>query len=73
MIDPGLWTPLAYALMVLILVGGGAFAVSRRAKAAGARGPGALVSLLIWLTLIALIAVLYFGAQFWSALLSMVS
>lgn len=71
--NDGYLAPLAYALMALVLVGSGALAASRRAKAVGARGPGALVSLLIWMALIALVAVVYFGVQVWGGLFAAIS
>lgn len=63
--------PLIYALMALVIFGGAAFSASQRAKATGARGPGPIVSVLIWLALIAIVAVLYFGAQVWGGLLGL--
>ena len=71
--EAGTLAPLVYALVALVIFGGAAFAASRRAKATGARGPGAIVSLLIWLALIAVVAVLWFGVQFWGGLVSAIS
>ena len=55
------------------LAGMAAAGASRRAKAVGAKGPGAVTSLLIWLAILALVAALYFGAQTWRAIFAMVS
>lgn len=71
--DGGYLAPLVYALIALVLFGGGAFAASRRAKETGARGPGPIISLLIWLALIALVAVLWFGVQVWGGLFGLIS
>jgi hypothetical protein len=59
-----------YLLLVAFLFGSAAVAAARNRRP-GASGPGWLVSLLIWAGLIALIAVLYRGAQFWTAIGSM--
>jgi hypothetical protein len=56
-----------YLLLVAFLFGSAAVAAARNRRA-GAKGPGWLVSLLIWAGLIALIAVLYQGVQFWTTL-----
>jgi len=64
---------LMYLLAALLVVGGAAYGAHRNATAVGAKGPGPLVSVFIWLALIALVAAIWFGAQFWSALFSTVS
>jgi LPXTG-motif cell wall-anchored protein len=56
---------IAYLLAAMLLFGMAAAGASRRAKAVGAKGPGAMTSLLIWLAIIALVAALYFGAEIW--------
>lgn len=65
--------PLVYALVALVIFGGAAASASQRAKATGARGPGPIVSVLIWLALIAVVAVLYFAAQVWGGLFGAIS
>lgn len=62
---------LVYLLVALVIFGGAAAAASRQAKAFGAKGPGVMTSLLVWIAIIALVTALYAGAQFWSAALSM--
>ncbi len=56
-----------YMLIALFLFGAAAAGAARKAKTAGSAGPGALVSLLFWLALAALIVALYLGARFWAA------
>jgi hypothetical protein len=57
----------------MLLFGMAAAGASRRAKAVGAKGPGAMTSLLVWLAIIALVAAMYFGAQIWRAVFGVVS
>lgn len=62
---------LAYLLTGLVVVGAAVAWASRRAKAVGAKGPGVLVSLLIWGGLIAAVMLLYQGASIWTGMLSL--
>jgi hypothetical protein len=62
-----MWPEIIYLLLVAFLFGSAAIAASR-GRRPGASGPGWLVSLLIWAGVIALITVLYEGAQFWGAI-----
>jgi hypothetical protein len=64
---------LIYMLCAALLFAGAAFAARRRAKEVGARGPGMLVSLLIWGGIIFVIVVIIQGAAFWTALGSLFS
>ena len=64
---------IVYLLVALVIFGGAAVAASRRAKDTGAKGPGAVSSLLIWIALIALVTAIIFGLRIWGALFSMVS
>lgn len=61
---------IAYLLCALVLAGMAAAGASRRAEDVGAKGPGVVTSLLIWLALTALIAALYFAAQIWGGVFS---
>jgi hypothetical protein len=62
-----------YAVCAAILFGSAAFAARRRAQAVDAKGPGVIVSLLIWFALIAAIAAIYFGFQVWGGLFGALS
>lgn len=63
---------IVYLLGALLIFGLAAAGAARRAKEVGAKGPGAMSSLLIWLGLIALLAALYFGVEVWRGLFSLV-
>ena len=69
---PAMTSEIVYLILVAVLFGSAAVYAARHRRA-GAQGPGWLVSLLIWAGIIALIAVLYQGAQFWSAIGSILS
>lgn len=58
---------IVYLILVAFLFGSVAVYAARNRRP-GAKGPGWLVSLLIWAGVIALITVLYQGAQFWAGL-----
>jgi hypothetical protein len=64
---------IVYLLGALLIFGMAAAGASQRAKQTGGKGPGAIVSLLIWLALTGLIAALYFGVQVWSALFASIT
>jgi hypothetical protein len=59
-----------WALMALLIAGGAGVWARQRATEKGARGPGVLLSLVIWGGLIALVVLLIQGAQFWTGLAS---
>jgi hypothetical protein len=64
---------IVYLLGALLIFGMAAAGASRRAKSVGAKGPGVVSSLLIWLALIGLVAALYFGAQLWRGVFATLS
>lgn len=61
-----------YLVAALLIFGLAAAGASRGAKDVGAKGPGIVGSLLIWLVLTAFIAAVYFGVQLWGGLFAMV-
>jgi hypothetical protein len=62
-----------YAVCAAILFGGAAFAARRRAQAVSAKGPGVIISLLIWFAIIAAVATIYFAFQVWGGLLGVLN
>lgn len=64
---------LVYLLVALLVFGSAAFAARQRAKEVEARGPGVLLSLLIWASAIAAVVLIYRSAQIWAAILSLFS
>lgn len=62
-----------WALMALLIVGGAALTVRQRASETQSRGPGVVLSLLIWGGLIAFVVLLVQGAEFWAGLASLFS
>ncbi len=66
-LDTSGWARLSYLLLILLLVGGGMFGLrGRYAEQPTGKGPGMLMSALIWAALFVLIVVLYRGAWFWT-------
>lgn len=59
---------LVWALMALLLAGGAAVATRRRAIEANARGPGVLLSLVIWAGIFGIVILVAQGADFWMRL-----
>ena len=57
---------IVYLILVAFLFGSAAVLAARNHRP-GAQGPGWIVSLLVWAGIIALIAVIYQGAEFWRA------
>ncbi|MEQ1808758.1 MAG: hypothetical protein ABL889_02440 [Terricaulis sp.] len=62
-----------WALMALLIVGGAVLAARQRASETKSRGPGVVLSLLIWGGLIAFVVLLVQGAEFWARLASLFS
>ena len=64
---------ISYLVLALLIFGSAALWARGRAKQVGARGPGVLVSLLIWAGVIALLVVLVRAGEIWNAVLSLFS
>ena len=62
-----MWPQVIYLVLALVVFGSSAFAMNRYRRP-GSQGPGLLMSLLIWAGVIALVVIIYQGANFWSAL-----
>lgn len=60
-------------LIISAIVFGSAAFYAARQRQPGASGPGWLTSLAVWVGVLALIVLLYQGAQFWSAIGAMLS
>lgn len=62
---------LIWAAMALVLAGGAAISARRRAQETNARGPGLLLSLVLWAGIFALAFLVAQGADFWTRLASL--